>query len=134
MFIFMERVMHSCAGRLINIGLTTVALFGAAGEALAQTNPPSFVASPEIFKVIGEDKQYRIIEATLKPGQRSQVYASPKRGVYFLTDCALLRRQPNVDRESYDVAGHATMKDEVSSMSMENVGKSICRMVIFEPK
>jgi hypothetical protein len=126
--------MSGSAIRFINIGLSMVALYGSAATAFAQVNPPSFVASPEIFKIVGEDKQYRIIEATLRPGQRSQVFASPKRGVYFLTDCAIRRHQVNADRESFDAAGFASMKEEVSSQAIENIGKSTCKMVVFEPK
>lgn len=122
-------------GRVTNITLSTVALLVVTGVAIADTNPPPFVASPDIFKVISENAQYRIIEATLEPGQRSQTYAAPMRGVYFLTDCALRRLQPNVNpRETFSAAASAIVMPEVSSQSTENAGKSVCKMVTFESK
>lgn len=127
--------MQTFTGRFINATLSTVTLLGATGVALAESSPPSFVASPEIFKVISENERYRIIEVTLNAGQRSQVYAAPMRGVYFVTDCALLRHQPDIkSRESFDAAGRAAVKDAISSQSTENVGKSICKFVTFESK
>lgn len=56
-------------------------------------------------------------------------------GVYFRTDCALSRQQPEIkSRESFDAAGRAAMKEAISSQSSENVDKSICKFVIFESK
>lgn len=127
--------MQTFTGRFINVTLSTVTLLGATGVALAESSPPSFIASPEIFKVISENERYRIIEATLNPGQSSELYGAPMRGVYHVTDCALLRHQPDIKpRESFDAAGRATVKDAISSQSTENVGKSICKFVIFESK
>ena len=127
--------MQTCTGHFVNVTLSAVTLLGAMGVALAESSPPSFVASPDIFKVVAENERYRIIEATLNPGQRSQNYAAPQRGVYHLTDCALLRHQPDIKpRESFDAAGRAVVKDAISAQSTENVGKSICRFVVFESK
>ena len=127
--------MKTCTGRFINVALSIVTFLGAMGVAFAESNPPSFVASPEIFKVISENERYRIIEVTLNPGQRSQIYAAPMRGVYHLTDCALLRYQPNINpRNSFDAAGRSVVMPEISSQSIENVGKSICKFVLFESK
>ncbi len=54
-------------------GLIQLAMLGATGLAIAQTVPHSLIASPEIYKVIAENEQYRVIEVTWKPGQRDLV-------------------------------------------------------------
>lgn len=39
--------------------------------ALAKDAPPSYKAFPEVYKLVGESDQFRVIEATWKPGQRA---------------------------------------------------------------
>ena len=37
---------------------------------LAQAVAPSYKASPDVYKLISENDQFRVIQATWKPGQR----------------------------------------------------------------
>lgn len=73
------------------------ALLAAPGAAMAQkTAPLSFAASPEVYKVIDDGKDYRIIH--------------------------------NVP------AGAASVRPPVPSQEAQNIGSSICKAVLFEPK
>jgi ketosteroid isomerase-like protein len=96
----------------------------------------SFVASPDVYKVIGEDERYRVIEATWKPGQHDRLHSHGATvASYALTDCRIRNHLPDGkakegDRKKGSVSIRATDLDH----SQENVGKTVCRMIIFEPK
>lgn len=124
-----------CAVRFVIGSLFALAALGASGTAIAQTVPLSIVASPEIYKVIAENEQYRVIEVTWKPGQRDQFHSHPMNGGYFLTDCALRYYAPDgkfTDGERK--AGRAFVQPAVPSHSLENIGQSVCKLIMFEPK
>ena len=44
---------------------------------MADTAPRSATASPDVYKVLAEDKEMRVILATWQPGQRDQWHAHP---------------------------------------------------------
>ena len=63
---------------------------GLSGQAIAQGQPRSFEASPDVYKVIAQNDTYKVIEVTWKPGQRDQMHSHPASAVYYLTDCTCL--------------------------------------------
>lgn len=104
------------------------------GAAFAQA-PLSFVASPEVYKVITENAQYRIIAATWQPGQRDKPHAHPAAGIYFLTDCRVRKHAPDgTFREGERRAGHSAVQEPVPAHAFENIGTSACRLIMFEPR
>ena len=125
----------SRAVRFVSGSLFALAALGATGTAIAQTVPLSFVASPEIYKVIAENEQYRVIEVTWKPGQRDQFHSHPMSGGYFLTDCALRYHAPDGKfADGTRTAGRAFVQPAIPSHSLENIGQSACKLIMFEPK
>ncbi|MFO1328849.1 MAG: hypothetical protein U1F56_15935 [Rubrivivax sp.] len=112
-------------------------LLAAAMSGCASTPPVprSFEASPDVYKVLAEDGRYRVIEATWKPGQRDQVHAHPPAAAYPLTDCRL-RSQHGVGYvTTFNVkAGVGSVQEAVVAHSVENVGTSDCRIIMFEPR
>ncbi|MBK5206666.1 MAG: hypothetical protein JJD98_15045 [Polaromonas sp.] len=72
---------HFVSGSLF--ALTIIATLG---SAIAQTTPHSLVASPDIYKVIAENEQYRVIEVTWKAGQRDKMHSHPASAVYYPMD------------------------------------------------
>ena len=60
-----------------------------AGLVSAQPLPRSFEASPDVYKVIAENNEYRVIAVTWKPGQRDVQHSHPASTVYYLTNSAL---------------------------------------------
>lgn len=86
----------------------------ALGPAHAQTLPRSFVASPEIYKVLAQNDQYKVIAVTWKPGQKDALHAHPANAVYYLTDCSLRIYAPD-------------------GSPRDAQPKADCRLVMFEP-
>ncbi len=103
--------------------------------AVAQTAPPSITASPEIYKVIAENAKYRVISVTWAPGQKDAMHSHPDSAVYVLTDCALRYYLPNgATRDGFPPAGFAVVQAPIEAHAVENIGKSDCKLIMFEPK
>jgi beta-alanine degradation protein BauB len=103
--------------------------------AQAPATPPSFVASPEIYKVIAENDKYRVIEVVWKPGQRDRVHSHPEAATYYLSDC-VLRNHPSggPPQDGTRLAGRASVRGPIAAHSIENIGSADCRLIMFEPK
>ena len=104
--------------------------------AQAQNAPPSYVASPGVYKIIAENEKYRVILATWKPGQRDEWHSHPTGANYALNDCGT-HRIHTPDGKFTDIskkAGDARMMTVIPSHAVENTGTVDCTQVIFEPK
>ena len=104
--------------------------------AWSQAVPLSFVASPDVYKVIAENEQYRVVSATWKPGQRDNWHSHASAVAnYYVTDCSLRGHTPDGKSvESNRKAGFASVGGRVPSHSVENIGKTECTVILFEPK
>ena len=106
-----------------------------ASDTLAQSVPPGFVASPYIYKVIAENDKFRVIEVTWKPGQKDQSHSHPDAAAYYLTNCAMRNQFPGMPPlERGPIAGTARVQPPIASHTVENIGTSDCRLIMFEPK
>jgi len=126
-----KQALRLCAA-LIAIGVLAVP-----GAAVAQkTAPPSFVASPHVYLVSAQNKDYRIIRAFWEPGQRDKWHSHPEKGVFFMTNCSLRIYHPDGTHEDhYGIpAGYSMVQPPVASHEVENIGPKICKLVMFEPK
>jgi ketosteroid isomerase-like protein len=96
----------------------------------------SFVASPDVYKVIGENEQYRVIEATWKPGQRDKLHSHGATVTsYALTDCKTRNHlSDGTAKDGERKAGSVQIRPADLDHSMENLGKGVCRLIIFEPR
>jgi quercetin dioxygenase-like cupin family protein len=115
--------------------LTAGVLVMAAVACLAQTAAPDFTASPDIYRVRAENDKFRVIEAIWKPGQRDQFHSHPTKSTYWVTDCSARFHRP--DGSTYNMtfsAGTSGIEPPVDSHSVENVGQSDCKAVMFELK
>ena len=120
-------------GRNAIIHLLAGAILLGAAPALADDAPRSYVASPDVYRVIAESPKIKMVVATWKPGQRDNWHSHPATGVYFLTDCAA--RVYNPDGKFADVtpkAGGAVVQAPIPSHSFENRGSGECKMLIVE--
>jgi len=114
-----------CAGALASTPLTT----------LADDVKPSFEASPEVYKVIAENDEMRVVLATWKPGQKDTSHSHPMAAVYTVKDCQA--RITSADGKVKDVnnkAGSARVNPPVKSHTFENTGKTECQQVLVERK
>ena len=104
----------------------------------AQDAPPASVASPDVYKVIAENDQFRVIKGTWQPGQEDNFHSHPADRVSIReTDCML--RLTNSDGTSKDVkpkAGSATVftGKPVKSHKAKNIGDKVCIVRIVELK
>lgn len=115
--------------------LPIVAGLGTAGIAPAQEVPRSFVASPAIYHVARQSEKCLVIEVAWKPGERDKFHSHPAAGTYFLTACHLRRYYPDGSPRDVNVpAGAWFTQKPVVSHSIQNMGDSECKLVMFEPK
>lgn len=105
-----------------------------AGYVRAQTVPRSYEASPDIYNVISQNEQFKLILAPWKPGQRDAPHSHPAGALYFVDDCSLHAIAPDgSSRVLYTKSGSGTVQAAVPGHMIENVGSRDCRVVMFEP-
>ena len=105
-------------------------------QASAQDAPLSYVVNPAIYKVLSENDDYRVIQATWPPGTKDAFHSHPVSFVsYALTDCS--RRFHFPDGKSNDAVikkGAVILLGPVPSHSFENIGTTTCEILIVEKK
>lgn len=108
----------------------------AASAAAAQNAPPTYQADPDVYKVVFEDANFRVIAATWKKGARDKDHSHPVPSVaYALTDCALRVHAPDgTTRDITPKFGSAMPIVITPSHFAENVGDSDCRSLLIERK
>lgn len=123
-----------CASRcLVPLALAAVSAVPLPAAAQAAL-PRSYVASPDIYKVLAQNDQFQVIDVRWQPGQKDVMHSHPASGVYYLTDCQLRLHAP--DGTSRDVslkAGFALAQAPIPAHVLENIGAAECRLVMFEP-
>jgi hypothetical protein len=104
--------------------------------ATAQSVAPSYEASPDVYKIIFEDANFRVIEATRKAGVKDKSHSHSLAGVvYYVTDCPSKLYTPDGKvAESAGRAGTAGPTPVIASHQAENVGKSDCKQILVEKK
>ena len=109
-----------------------------ATNGLAEDAPNAAEASPEIYKIIGENEQWRVIEATWQPGQEDEFHSHPPDRVSLIqTDCKLQFTMPDGStRVREPKAGGVTVRTgkPMPSHKAKNVGDSDCVIRIVELK
>ncbi len=125
--------MNRCATAVV---LGTIAMLSVTSFALAQSAPPTYRADPSIYKVIFEDQNFRVIEATWKNGEHDKGHSHPVASVaYGLTDCQLRLHEPDgKTRDITSKAGSAQAVPLTQSHSAENIGPGECRVLLVERK
>jgi len=105
-----------------------------AGDAL----PNAAVASPNVYKIIAENAQWRVLQATWQPGQEDNFHshAADRVSIYPM-DCKL--RLTNSDGTFKDVApkgGKAKARTgaPVKAHKAKNIGNKACTLQIVELK
>jgi quercetin dioxygenase-like cupin family protein len=122
----------------LSFGLTALMYFMASTltAALTENAPSAPVASPEVYKVIAENMDFRIIKATLQPGQEDKSHSHPADQVsLYQTDCKL--RLTNLDGTSIVISqkpGEAAVRmgKPIVSHKVKNIGENVCAIWIVE--
>lgn len=106
-----------------------------AGCASAPPVPRSFEASPDIYRVMAENGRFRLIEVTWKPGQRDRMHSHPEAAGYALTNCMVRAHFRDGTTATYPFkAGTGNVQDAIAAHSIENIGTSDCKIIMFEPR
>ena len=101
----------------------------------AQSAPLSYTASPDVYKLLAENDQFRIILQTSKPGQRDKMHSHSALAGYRLSDCtSRLYAADGKYTDSVRKRGETFLLPAVQSHSFENTGKTVCEAVIIERK
>ncbi|MGD9923513.1 MAG: hypothetical protein AB7V13_19020, partial [Pseudorhodoplanes sp.] len=95
----------------------------------------SFEASPDLYKVIGEDKNFRVILATWKPGQSDAMHShAGDLTNYTLTECQLKGVAPD-GKGGELVRKKGTVGFNTASVhQVTNTGNNECVLLIIERK
>ena len=124
------RSLLGCAG--LSVALLAITPLTAS----AQNVPLSHVAAPEVYKVLTENSEFRVVLATWKPGHRDALHAHPANATYALTGCDVRLYGPDttVLVDGHRDQGSAVLQAPVAAHAFENVGKSDCQILIVERK
>jgi hypothetical protein len=120
----------------IAVSLAAAAGFATPFAASAQSAPPSYTASPEVYKLISENNEFRVILASWKPGQGDVSHSHAGSLVaYNLTDCKLrLTAADGTSREAGGKRGEANFVPMIASHMAKNIGTAKCQVLIVERK
>jgi oxalate decarboxylase/phosphoglucose isomerase-like protein (cupin superfamily) len=118
-----------------------VSLVAAAGlvtsfSASAQSAPPSYTASPEVYKLLSENDEFRVIQATWKPGQGDVSHSHAGALVaYNLTDCKIKLTSPDgKSRVNEGKRGSVGFVPMITSHTAKNIGTAKCQILLVERK
>ena len=98
-------------------------------------SPACYDASPEVYKIIGENDLVRVILSTWEPGKRDDWHSHPPLAAYFLTEVqGRLIYQTGLENEISGNAGMAKLLGKTEKHAYENTSDAECRVVIVELK
>jgi hypothetical protein len=108
----------------------------AASASAAQNAPPTYQGDPDVYKVIFEDQNFRVIAATWKKGTTDKPHSHPVPFiVYALDDCTIRIHNPDGStRDITNKAGAASAGPVTVSHTAENVSATDCRAIFVERK
>jgi len=123
---------------IICVLLPLTSLFLGISTAIAANAPPANVASPGVYKLLAENAQWRVLEATWQPGQEDNFHYHPgDRVSLFQTDCKLrLIRPDGTYKDVFPKAGTAKVRTgkPVEAHKARNIGDKACTLRIVELK
>ena len=113
-----------------------IAALAATFSAAAQDVPPSYVASPDVYKVIAQDDRYIVMEVTWKAGQKDNMHSHPKGlVVHFVTDChSRTTTAEGKVAEGKRKAGETLVLGPVKAHTFENIAQTDCKHIHVEAK
>jgi hypothetical protein len=121
--------------RVLILSATAFALTGSLAV-FAQNAPPTYQGDPEVYKVIFEDQNFRVIATTRKKGVHDKSHGHPLPSVvYNITDCTTKTYAPDgKTSEIVRKAGTANAVPVIPSHSAENTGAADCEQIFVEPQ
>jgi hypothetical protein len=125
-----------CRTTLALVAMALVSLVSSA--AMAQNAPPTYEGDPDVYKVIFEDQNFRVIDAVRKKGVHDKLHSHPVPSiVYNLTDCTSQQYGPDgkpTPSHTLGKAGTASAVPIIPAHSAENIGPEDCHQIFVERK
>ncbi len=119
--------------KILASALVSLAIVSAAA---AQSSPPTYQGDPDVYKVIFEDANFRVISATWKKGVNDKLHSHPVAFiVYPVTDCTIRLHNPDGStRVNETKAGAPFAGPIVPSHTAENISDHDCQAIFVERK
>jgi beta-alanine degradation protein BauB len=91
--------------------------------------------APHVYKVLFENSRVRVLEVTMRPGDRSEMHSHPDYFFYLLGDGGEVRfTLPSGETAELELPMGASMWRDAEEHATENVGDKTIRALFFEPK
>ena len=92
-------------------------------------------SSPDKTKILLENEHVRVIEYTLKPGEKDNTHTHPPKTSYVISG-GLLRIYPEngTPFDAEEKSGNAEWSDKVGKHYVENIGKTTVTILLTEIK
>ena len=92
-------------------------------------------SSPDKAKILLENEYVRVIEYTLKPGEKDSTHTHPPKTSYVISG-GLLRIYPENGKpfDAEEISGNAEWSDKVGKHYVENIGKTTVKILLTEVK
>ena len=90
--------------------------------------------APDVYKVLLENDEVRVLEARLKQGAKSEMHSHPRNVVYFLNNSRAKFTFPDGKSENADLKRGQAMWYDAVSHSVENTGTEDVTAVLIELK
>src|ERR1700692_3601600 len=130
----MKRTFRIDFGSYLKIALLCTAL-SATSLAAPENAPACYVASPDVYKLVHEDDNFLVIEATWQPGQKDNMHSHFPTVIYWITDCQLTAEIPGGKRiEGTQKAGSSRIQPAVVAHFATNMGATPCKALLVERK
>jgi hypothetical protein len=115
---------------------STIASIAIVGAAAAQSSPPAYQGDPDVYKVIFENDNFRMISATWKKGATDKPHSHPVAFVvYPLTDCTIRLHAPDGSTRINEAkAGTPFAGPIIASHTAENISDHDCQAIFVERK
>jgi hypothetical protein len=119
--------------KLLASAIASIAIVGAAA---AQSSPPTYQGDPDVYKVILENENFRVISATWKKGSTDKPHSHPVAFVvYPITDCTIRLHNPDGStRINESKAGTPLAGPITASHTAENISDHDCQAIFIERK
>ena len=115
--------------------VSAVVTLGLVSGAFAQAADPTYKGDPDVYKIIYEDANLRIIEAVRKAGVTDKIHSHPVASVvYAVTDCKTKLTADGKSTETDTKAGATRLLPVIPAHTAENTGANDCKQLFIERK
>ena len=90
--------------------------------------------SPETYRTLMENEHVRVLEMTLKAGEKDQVHSHPSEAVYFIRGSQIKIHVPDGAAVDADIPDGHVMWHEEWTNQVENVGTHDLHAIVIENK